>query len=101
MHEKAGSGFGIWHNKILETNAQEIEDYLMYPSIQRLETWSILAVNKFDSERKRMSILLRSPLELGSIPMVLYKGADVAMLDPAVCTGAENLVWPISMNLRG
>jgi len=77
-----------------ETNDEELEEHLMDPQMQRLETWSILAVNKFDSERKRMSILLRSPPELGNIPMVFCKGADSAMLDPAVCTGAENLVSP-------
>lgn len=51
------------------------------------ETWEILAVNKFDSDRKRMSILLRAPKELGSLPILFCKGADSAMLDPAVCTG--------------
>lgn len=51
----------------------------------RDETWSILAVNKFDSDRKRMSILLRSPPELGSLPILFCKGADSAMLDPHVC----------------
>jgi hypothetical protein len=50
----------------------------------RVETWSILAVNKFDSDRKRMSILLRSPPELGSLPILFCKGADVAMIDPEV-----------------
>ena len=48
------------------------------------ETWSVLAVNKFDSTRKRMSVLVRSPPELGSIPMILCKGADSAMLDKSV-----------------
>ena len=48
------------------------------------ETWEVLAVNKFDSTRKRMSVLVRSPPELGSIPMVLVKGADSAMLDPSI-----------------
>merc|ERR1740124_1549366 len=49
------------------------------------ETWAILAINKFDSTRKRMSVVVRSPPELGSIPMLLCKGADSAMLDPNVC----------------
>lgn len=53
------------------------------------ETWSILAINKFDSTRKRMSVLVRSPPELGSIPMLLIKGADSAMLLPSVCEGGE------------
>jgi magnesium-transporting ATPase (P-type) len=61
-------------------------------SAQRIETWSILAVNKFDSDRKRMSIVVRAPPELGGFVMVLCKGADSAMLDPTVCLGAENLV---------
>jgi magnesium-transporting ATPase (P-type) len=60
-------------------------------SAQRIETWSILAVNKFDSDRKRMSIVVRAPPELGGFVMVLCKGADSAMLDPTVCLGAENL----------
>ena len=51
------------------------------------ETWAILAINKFDSTRKRMSVLVRSPPELGSIPILFCKGADSAMLDPAVCDG--------------
>lgn len=51
------------------------------------ETWEILAVNKFDSDRKRMSILLRAPPELGSLPILFCKGADSAMLAPGVCTG--------------
>lgn len=53
------------------------------------EKWQILAVNKFDSDRKRMSILLRSPPELGSLPVLFCKGADSAMVDPDVCTAAE------------
>lgn len=51
----------------------------------RQEVWSILAVNKFDSDRKRMSILLRSPPELGNLPILFCKGADSAMLDSEVC----------------
>jgi len=52
---------------------------------QREETWTILAVNKFDSDRKRMSILLRSPPELGNLPILFCKGADSSMLDPEIC----------------
>mmetsp|Transcript_30768 Transcript_30768/g.50812 ORF Transcript_30768/g.50812 Transcript_30768/m.50812 type:complete len:1752 (-) Transcript_30768:131-5386(-) len=48
------------------------------------EIWEVLAVNKFDSTRKRMSVLVRAPPEFGSIPMVLCKGADSAMLDATV-----------------
>jgi magnesium-transporting ATPase (P-type) len=56
-----------------------------------IEIWSVLAINKFDSTRKRMSILLRSPPELGSAPMLLCKGADSAMLDPEICAGSKTL----------
>jgi phospholipid-transporting ATPase len=58
------------------------------------ETWTILATNKFDSDRKRMSILLRAPSELGSVPILFCKGADSAMLDSEICgitgVGGEN-----------
>jgi magnesium-transporting ATPase (P-type) len=56
-----------------------------------IEIWSVLAINKFDSTRKRMSILLRSPPELGSAPILLCKGADSAMLDPEICAGSKTL----------
>mmetsp|Transcript_48061 Transcript_48061/g.93881 ORF Transcript_48061/g.93881 Transcript_48061/m.93881 type:complete len:1668 (+) Transcript_48061:47-5050(+) len=51
------------------------------------EFWKVLAVNKFDSSRKRMSVLVRSPPDLGSLPMLLCKGADSAMLEHGVCLG--------------
>ena len=54
------------------------------PQGKRKETWEVLAINRFDSTRKRMSILVRSPPELGSIPILLCKGADSAMVDPHV-----------------
>jgi len=57
----------------------------------RVETWSILAINKFDSDRKRMSVLVRSPPALGSMPMLLCKGADSSMLLEGVCEGIELL----------
>ncbi len=56
------------------------------------ETWAILAVNKFDSDRKRMSVVVRSPPSLGSIPMLLCKGADSSMLDPDVCEGGRHMM---------
>jgi magnesium-transporting ATPase (P-type) len=62
----------------------------------REETWSILAVNKFDSDRKRMSVLLRSPQELGNLPILFCKGADSSMLDPAVSSGADVLTNMLS-----
>ena len=55
----------------------------------REEKWEILAVNKFDSDRKRMSILLRSPPELGGLPILFCKGADSAMLDPEICSSSQ------------
>mmetsp|Transcript_23218 Transcript_23218/g.33776 ORF Transcript_23218/g.33776 Transcript_23218/m.33776 type:complete len:1789 (+) Transcript_23218:129-5495(+) len=60
--------------------------------VPRYERWKVLAINKFDSDRKRMSVLVRSPPELGSLPLLLCKGADSSMLDPNVCTGGKHLV---------
>jgi magnesium-transporting ATPase (P-type) len=57
-----------------------------------IETWEVLAVNKFDSTRKRMSVIVRSPPELGSIPMVLVKGADSAMLDPKILRNPAHIM---------
>ena len=57
-----------------------------------IEKWSILAINKFDSDRKRMSVLVRSPPELGSVPMLLCKGADSSLLDPAVCEAGDKVL---------
>jgi len=56
-----------------------------------VETWSVLAINKFDSTRKRMSILLRSPPEFGNCAILFCKGADSAMLDPDVCSSSQTL----------
>ena len=56
------------------------------------ETWQILAVNKFDSDRKRMSVVVRSPPNLGSMLMLLCKGADSSMLDPQVCEGGMHMM---------
>jgi len=58
----------------------------------REEIWEVLAVNKFDSTRKRMSVVLRSPPELGSIPMLLCKGADSAMLDQKVIKDPSHIL---------
>jgi magnesium-transporting ATPase (P-type) len=64
----------------------------------REEIWSILAVNKFDSDRKRMSVLLRSPEELGNLPILFCKGADSSMLDPVVSNGADVLTNMVNFN---
>ncbi len=67
----------------------------------RIETWQILAVNKFDSDRKRMSVLVRSPPELGSVPMLLCKGADSSMLLEGVCEGVKMLESIVENNDEG
>lgn len=59
----------------------------------RIEAWTLLAVNKFDSARKRMSVLVRSPKEFGSIPILFCKGADSSMFVPSVCEGANTLAF--------
>lgn len=61
------------------------------------------AINKFDSDRKRMSILLRSPPELGSLPILLR------IRPPEICSGAAAtgdlmsslMKRPASINDRG
>ena len=65
----------------------------------RVETWPILAINKFDSDRKRMSVLVRSPPELGSVPMLLCKGADSSMMIEGVCEGARMLDSVVDKNV--
>jgi magnesium-transporting ATPase (P-type) len=71
---------------------------IFFAGESREETWTILAVNKFDSDRKRMSVLLRSPHDLGSLPILFCKGADSSMLDPAVCGGSDMLSNLMSSN---
>ena len=68
--------------------------------LPRKETWSILAVNKFDSDRKRMSVLVRSPPELGSVPMLFCKGADSSMMLDGVCEGVDLLDNPETSNVE-
>lgn len=75
----------------IQVERNEPEERLKYTKNVRTETWEILAVNKFDSERKRMSILLRAPPELGSVVILFCKGADSAMLDSNICSGSKNL----------
>ena len=53
----------------------------------RVEMWAILVVNMFDSDRKWISVLARSPLEFGSIHVLLCKGANLLMLLEGVCEG--------------
>jgi len=67
----------------------------------RIETWPTLAINKFDSDRKRMSVLVRSPPELGSVPMLLCKGADSSMLIEDVCGGTRMLDSIVDKNGKG
>lgn len=70
-------------SRVFDSNVRNADD--------KIETWSVLAVNKFDSTRKRMSILLRSPPEFGSCAVLLCKGADTAMLDPEVTASSQKL----------
>jgi len=62
--------------------------------IPKDEVWSILAVNKFESDRKRMSVLVRSPPELGGVVFLFCKGADSSMLSSGVCEGNTVLAGP-------
>lgn len=55
-------------------------------ALGRETMWTPLAVNKFDSDRKRMSIVLRDPK--GGITM-FCKGADSHMLNRGVCDSPE------------
>eukprot|EP00536_Pseudo-nitzschia_multiseries_P010237 jgi/Psemu1/242785/estExt_Genewise1.C_3060002 len=82
---EASKTFGF---QVVGRNSSGITLQCEHPTISRIETWEILAINKFDSERKRMSILLRAPPELGSVIILFCKGADSAMLDSNVCTEA-------------
>jgi magnesium-transporting ATPase (P-type) len=59
---------------------------------KRVEKWKVLAVNKFDSTRKRMSVLLRAPDELGGFIVLLCKGADSSMICPGVAVGGDWLL---------
>lgn len=67
------------------------EEALKELPVRTEEVWKVLAVNKFDSDRKRMSIVVRSPENMGSIPILLCKGADSSMLDPKICEDANIL----------
>lgn len=83
---KDGTGF------IAHDHSGEAGDSKVVEDGPRLEIWEVLAVNKFDSDRKRMSVLVRSPEKLGSITMLLCKGADSSMLDSRVCEGGTTLM---------
>mmetsp|Transcript_7944 Transcript_7944/g.9123 ORF Transcript_7944/g.9123 Transcript_7944/m.9123 type:complete len:1072 (+) Transcript_7944:173-3388(+) len=61
-------------------------------SVERLEDWTVLAVNKFDSDRKRMSVIVRSPPEYGSMLLLLCKGADATMLEEGVTEQTSNAI---------
>jgi len=75
----------------LEDRTNEFVDLMQGSAMARTEEWEILAVNKFDSDRKRMSVLLRSPQELGGLPMLFCKGADSSMLVDEVCIAGSAL----------
>ena len=69
----------------------DVDAMIKIGTAPRIETWAILAINKFDSDRKRMSVLVQSPPELGWIHMLLCKGADSSMLIEEVCRGSKKL----------
>eukprot|EP00557_Chaetoceros_sp_GSL56_P002726 CAMPEP_0176499310 /NCGR_PEP_ID=MMETSP0200_2-20121128/12857_1 /TAXON_ID=947934 /ORGANISM="Chaetoceros sp., Strain GSL56" /LENGTH=1734 /DNA_ID=CAMNT_0017897717 /DNA_START=151 /DNA_END=5351 /DNA_ORIENTATION=- len=75
----------------LKSIITKFEDLLKEPLGRTEEVWKVLAVNKFDSDRKRMSVLVRSPENMGSLPILLCKGADSSMLDPKICEDANTL----------
>ncbi|OEU23504.1 putative phospholipid-translocating P-type ATPase, partial [Fragilariopsis cylindrus CCMP1102] len=79
---EASKGFGF---QVISRDSRGIKLKCDHPTFN-IETWSVLAINKFDSTRKRMSILVRSPQEFGNVAILLCKGADSAMLDPEICT---------------
>jgi magnesium-transporting ATPase (P-type) len=89
---------GTATGRITLDRSDDIQGSFKDASGARTETWEILAVNKFDSERKRMSILLRSPPELGSVAVLFCKGADSAMLDPVVCSASSTIFSGIASN---
>jgi magnesium-transporting ATPase (P-type) len=89
---------GTATGRITLDRSDDFEGSVRDASGARTETWEILAVNKFDSDRKRMSILLRSPPELGSVAVLFCKGADSAMLDPAVCSASSTVFSGIASN---
>ena len=74
-----------------EDRTTQFVDLRQGPSNLSEEEWEVLAVNKFDSDRKRMSVLLRSPPHLGGLPMLFCKGADSSMLVDGVCIAGSAL----------
>ena len=93
---KTASPAGV-SSKYSRTQVNSVDDGVT----PRIETWPILAINKFDSDRKRMSVLVRSPPELGSVPMLLCKGADSSMLVEEVCGGTRMLDSIVDKNDKG
>lgn len=73
------------------SRTNDVDAMIKISAAPRIETWAIHAINKFDSDRKRMSVLVQSPPELGSINMLLCKGADSSMLIQEVCRGSKKL----------
>ncbi|OEU05887.1 putative phospholipid-translocating P-type ATPase, partial [Fragilariopsis cylindrus CCMP1102] len=70
---EASKGFGF---QVISRDSRGIKLKCDHPTL--FQTWSVLAINKFDSTRKRMSILVRSPQEFGNVAILLCKGADSA-----------------------
>lgn len=88
------------HDDELENNMSGMSS--SQPS--QIEKWKVIAINKFDSDRKRMSIIVRSPPELESILFLFCKGADSTMLgasdtdDASVTSIANNFGFSLGNN---
>eukprot|EP00636_Phaeomonas_parva_P016743 CAMPEP_0118850950 /NCGR_PEP_ID=MMETSP1163-20130328/572_1 /TAXON_ID=124430 /ORGANISM="Phaeomonas parva, Strain CCMP2877" /LENGTH=1437 /DNA_ID=CAMNT_0006783195 /DNA_START=226 /DNA_END=4539 /DNA_ORIENTATION=+ len=74
--ETAQDAGGINETKAADEGGVEKKDA---PTVQ--QDWELLAVNKFDADRKRMSVVVREPAALGGRVILLMKGADNKMLD--------------------
>mmetsp|Transcript_17125 Transcript_17125/g.24863 ORF Transcript_17125/g.24863 Transcript_17125/m.24863 type:complete len:1786 (+) Transcript_17125:45-5402(+) len=86
------TAFPIASDEIMQaTDSSSSLEGDMNGTATRYERWEVLAINKFDSDRKRMSVLLRSPPELGSLPILFCKGADSSMLDATICDDGSYL----------
>jgi hypothetical protein len=47
--------------------------------------------SEIESKAGSQHVLLRSPPELGNLPILFCKGADSAMLDPSICSSSKTV----------
>ena len=73
----------IFNWRLINKEASDIVIQIQLGDEIVTERWEVLAINAFTSERRRMSILVRSPPELGSACMLLVKGGDSSMFSVA------------------